>query len=156
MQILEKERAKYRRRAAETKICPFCDPLILKAQACPSLQSQYWQVIINKYPYLDGNLMLVPKRHVETLEKLTPEEQADFFPALQKAKQALSLIFKTNDFNIALNIGKKSGASLKHLHWQIVPRAKKIENSLNIFADLHVITVSPPQLKKLINQLKLS
>ena len=66
------------------------------------------------------------------------------------AKKKLGRIFKTKDFNIGLNIGKDAGSSIDHIHWQIIPRKYKVMNSSNIFADIHIITISPQKLKKMI------
>ena len=82
---------------------------------------------------------------------MNESEQKEFFETLIKTKKRLSKIFKTEDFNIGLNIGERAGASIDHLHWQIIPRKDKILNASNIFADLYVITISPQKLKKMID-----
>lgn len=102
---------------------------------------------------MDGNLMIIPKRHEKNLEKLSQKEWLELHEILERTKKKLGKIFKTKDFNIGLNIGKGAGTSIDHLHWQIIPRNKKaLLNSSNIFADLYVITVSPKELKRLIEK----
>jgi diadenosine tetraphosphate (Ap4A) HIT family hydrolase len=101
---------------------------------------------------MDGNLMIISKRHVEDINGMNDLERTEFFEVLEKTKKKLSKIFETDDFNIGLNIGKKAGASIKHLHWQVIPRREKILNASNVFGDLYVITVSPRELKKMIDK----
>lgn len=105
---------------------------------------------MNKYPYMDGNLMIITKEHIKNIEDLTREQWDEFYRILKNTKKKLGKIFKTEDFNIGLNIGKNSGNSLEHLHWQVIPRRFAPLNSSNIFADLYVVTVSPWELKKMI------
>jgi ATP adenylyltransferase len=151
MKVYEPSRLAYRKKIGTVKKCQFCDLLNIKSQICESLSGKYWRVVANKYPYMDGNLMIVPKRHFRDIEDMNKEERNEFFEIIVKTKKKLSKIFKTNDFNIGLNLGKKAGASIEHLHWQIIPRKDKIINASNIFADLYVITVSPQKLKKIID-----
>lgn len=150
MKVYEPSRLAYRKKIGAVKKCQFCDSSNIKNQICKKLSGKYWQVITNKYPYMDGNLMIISKRHIEDLEEMNEAEQKEFFEILVIAKKKLSRIFKTKDFNVGLNIGKGAGASIGHLHWQIIPRKNKILNASNIFADLYVITISPRKLKKLI------
>lgn len=129
--------------------CVFCDANIIKTQSCSKLEGKYWRVFVNKYPYMDGNLMIVPKRHLESIEDLNKDEKEDFFEVLNYTKKILGKIFKTKSFNVSLNLGENSGGSIRHLHWQIIPRSRKENpNSINIFSDIYIITISPMDLKK--------
>lgn len=109
-------------------------------------------VMVNKYPYSDGNVMVIPKRHVRNVEDLLKEEWIEFQEVLSKTIKKLGKIFKTIDFNIGANIGVDAGGSIEHLHWQIIPRKKKISNAANILADIEVITVLPEDLRKIIDK----
>lgn len=151
MNVYEPSRLAYRKKIKAVKKCQFCDSSNIKNQICKSLSGKYWRVVANKYPYMDGNLMIIPKRHFKNLEDMNESEQKEFFEILIKTKAKLSKIFETKDFNVGLNLGKRAGASIDHLHWQIIPRKDKIINSSNIFADLHIITISPQKLKKIID-----
>jgi diadenosine tetraphosphate (Ap4A) HIT family hydrolase len=154
MKVLDSRRAKYIKRVnCGVKRCIFCDPKVIKDQECKSLTGKYWRVMVNKYPYLDGNLMIIPKRHFTNLEEMNKAERDDFFDVLIKAKKKIGKIFRTQDFNIGLNLGKAAGTSIDHLHWQIIPRdPKAFFNSANIFGDLYVIKISPNDLKKMIEK----
>ena len=151
MRVFEPTRATYRKKIKQKKVCEFCNPRNIKEQECKNLSGKHWIVLVNKYPYMDGNIIVVPRRHVENLTDLHKEEWSELRNIFIQIKKKLSGLFNTNDFNIGLNLGEKAGASIAHLHWQIIPRKDKILNSSNIFADLYVITVSPQKLKKMID-----
>lgn len=152
MKIFEPSRDIYRKRTSRIKICEFCNLKNIKKQECKSLSGKYWRVLVNLYPYMDGNLMLIPKRHIIDTNELNNNEKAEFFEVLEKTKNKLGKTFKTKDFNIGLNLGKNAGASIEHLHWQIIPRKFKIENASNIFADIQIMTMLPGELKKNIDK----
>lgn len=154
MRILDKNRVKYAKKIGKFRICELCNPTNIKKQEVKNLSGRYWRVFVNKYPYLDGNLMIIPKEHLKNIEDLGQKEWLEFFTILKETKNKLSRIFKTNDFNIGLNIGKNAGCSIDHLHWQIIPRSYGPVNWANIFADIHVIKISPWDLKKLIEKIR--
>jgi ATP adenylyltransferase len=152
MRVFEPTRAAYRKKIKQKKVCEFCNPKNIKEQECRSLSGEHWIVLVNKYPYMDGNIITVPRRHIENLIDLSEEEWSELRNIFIQIKKKLSSLFNTNDFNIGLNLGKKAGASISHLHWQIIPRNEKILNASNVFADLYVITMSPKELRKKIDQ----
>jgi len=151
MRVLEKNRGKYIKRK---KIkCDFCDPAVIKDQQIKKLEGKYWRVLASKYPYLDGNLLIIPKRHLAEIDQLSAEEEEEFFIIVKKAKRVLSKAFKTKSFNIGLNLGPESGASLEHLHWHIIPRIKINPATYNIINDLWFVTLDYKGLIKKINKL---
>jgi len=152
MRVLEKNRKKYIKRK-KTK-CDFCDLKVIKDQQIKKLEGEYWYVLASKYPYLDGNLMIVSKRHVPDTKDLTKDEKQEYFIILEKAKKILTKLFKTKSFNIGLNLGSESGASIPHLHWQIIPRVKINPAVFNVINDLWFVTLDYKELIKKINNLK--
>jgi ATP adenylyltransferase len=154
MRVLDKNRQRYAKKIGKFKICELCSKKNIKKQECKSLSTEHWMVFVNKYPYLDGNLMIIPRRHLKSIESLSEDEWKDLQKAIKGTKKALSKIFKTRDFNIGLNIGKKAGCSLEHMHWQIIPRNYGPVNWADIFAEIHVVKISPWDLKKLIDKNK--
>ena len=101
---------------------------------------------------MDGNVMLVPARHIEKIEDLNKEEWVEFGLILTKIQEILSEIFKVESFNIGLNVGPESGASIPHLHWQIIPRKFKNMTVMNTFADLYLVVITPEETKRLIDE----
>lgn len=154
--VLEPRRGEYRKKlkgdGALSEQCPFCNPKKISKQICRSFRFVHWTIIVNTNPYMDGNLMIVSRRHVEQLENLTAEEKSEWHLAVCETKKVLGELFKTTSFNVSINLGELSGGSIRHIHWQIIPRPRMIQhNSINIFADLFVITVAPEKLVKMID-----
>lgn len=126
MHVFEPSRSNYRKKITDKKdSCLFCSKKIIKEQNCTKFSFKYWWVLANKHPYMNGNVMLVPKKHHETLETINQDEWGEFSEALLEVKKVLQKMFKTESFNIGINIGEESGASIAHLHWQIIPRKRK-------------------------------
>jgi ATP adenylyltransferase len=80
-------------------------------------------VIMNKFPYAHGHLMVAPLRHEAELARLTPAECSEMFWLVQKCTDILRQFCHPQGFNIGLNIGEAAGAGVReHLHIHIVPR----------------------------------
>lgn len=159
MRVYEPRRLTYHKRAhgrGQNGIfidCIFCTPQKIRTQVCTSFSFTYWSVVANLHPYMNGNLMLVSRRHTEELDDLTAEEQAEWFVAIKEVKKVLGTLFKTRSFNISINLGEYSGQSLRHLHWQIIPRTGRHQiNSINIFSDIYVVSVSAQDLVRMVNE----
>lgn len=97
-------------------------------------------VIMNKYPYNPGHLMVVPYRHVHSLEELSTEEQTETMTLTVKALKVLKKVMHPEGFNIGLNIGVVASASIdEHLHWHIVPRWAGDVGFMTVLDELRVI-----------------
>lgn len=80
-------------------------------------------VILNRFPYSSGHLLVSPKRHIASLEELTPTESLDLMTHIQIGTRALRLAFQPDGFNVGINLGQIAGAGVPgHLHVHIVPR----------------------------------
>jgi ATP adenylyltransferase len=80
-------------------------------------------VVLNKFPYNPGHLMVVPKRHVGELTELTAEESAELQVLLGRSHRALTGAGDPHGFNIGMNLGRVAGAGIPdHLHWHLIPR----------------------------------
>jgi len=99
--------------------------------------------ILNLFPYNNGHLMVMPKRHVGDFLKIKPEELTDMMLLLQKSQKALTRTLKPHGFNVGLNLGREAGAGIvNHLHFHIVPRWKGDTNFFPLFSDTKVISES--------------
>ena len=97
-------------------------------------------IIMNSYPYNPGHLMVVPYRHVASLEELTDEERHEHFDIVSRGVQVLKQAFNPGGFNIGINIGKVAGAGIDdHIHTHIVPRWQGDTNCMPVIADVRVI-----------------
>lgn len=80
-------------------------------------------VMLNKYPYNNGHLLLAPFRHLAEIEKLSKEEMLDLLSLTQQCVRVLKEELNPHGFNIGMNIGDVAGAGVKdHFHLHIVPR----------------------------------
>jgi ATP adenylyltransferase len=80
-------------------------------------------VLLNRYPYNSGHLMVAPLRHVANLGELTTEETLELGALTVRALEALKKAMNPQGFNVGFNLGEAAGAGLKeHLHQHIVPR----------------------------------
>lgn len=80
-------------------------------------------VILNRYPYTSGHLMVIPFKHAPNLEELDPETRAEMMELTSHCTTILREIYRTQSFNVGVNIGEAAGAGvLGHVHIHIVPR----------------------------------
>ncbi len=109
-------------------------------------------VVMNKFPYINGHLLVAPTRHLSSLEHLTKKEMGDLLKTVEQSVGALKQIMNPDGFNVGLNLGKVAGAGVEeHLHFHIVPRWFGDTNALTVFADIRVI---PEHLLATFNKLK--
>ncbi|NLC71745.1 MAG: HIT domain-containing protein [Desulfuromonadaceae bacterium] len=97
-------------------------------------------IMMNRYPYSNGHLMIVPFRHTSEIEDLSSAEQLELFDLLIRARRVLNLHLRPQGFNIGINLGKVGGAGVtEHVHLHIVPRWLGDTNFMPVFADVRVI-----------------
>jgi ATP adenylyltransferase len=97
-------------------------------------------VVMNKFPYINGHLLVATTRHVSTLHELDKDEMRDLLLTVEQSLGILKKILGPDGFNVGLNLGKVAGAGVEeHLHFHIVPRWFGDTNALTVFADVRVI-----------------
>jgi ATP adenylyltransferase len=97
-------------------------------------------VIMNRYPYNNGHIMVVPYLHVSSLDGLTDEAMLDFMKVTQHAVSSVKRAFMPEGFNIGINIGKIAGAGMEeHLHLHMVPRWAGDTSFMTVFDEVRVI-----------------
>jgi len=97
-------------------------------------------VVLNRYPYNNGHLLVAPRRHVGELSELTSGEQLELHELLVRLTDILRGKMKCEGFNIGLNLGRAAGAGVPgHLHWHIVPRWSGDSNFMPALAGVRVI-----------------
>ncbi|MBM3152365.1 MAG: HIT domain-containing protein [Chloroflexi bacterium] len=80
-------------------------------------------VILNRYPYTSGALMVVAMQHQATLEDLDAETRAEMMELATRAVEALRRVYQPQGFNVGINIGEAAGAGIVgHIHIHVVPR----------------------------------
>lgn len=97
-------------------------------------------VMVNRYPYTGGHLMVVPFRHVSILKDVSLEERTELFGLVDRSVQVLTEAMHPDGFNIGMNIGKSAGAGIEsHLHIHVVPRWPGDINFITVIGDIRVI-----------------
>jgi ATP adenylyltransferase len=104
-------------------------------------------VVLNRYPYNNGHLLVAPCLHRETLAELSGRDLLEPIETIRKMTVVLDRIFQPQGYNIGLNQGKSAGAGLPgHLHWHIVPRWDGDTNFMPILAGTKVLIESLQEL----------
>jgi len=102
-------------------------------------------VILNKFPYNNGHLMIVPNRHVGRLAGLDANELGELMTLTQAAERALAATYGPHGFNMGLNLGKPAGAGiLDHLHMHVVPRWDGDTNFMSVVGETRVLPEELP------------
>ncbi len=97
-------------------------------------------VMLNKFPYNTGHIMVAPYAHKDSIEKLDKQESEELMDLVQKSVEILRKAFSPQGFNIGINIGRVAGAGFDgHVHVHIVPRWNGDTNFMPILADVKVV-----------------
>ena len=100
-------------------------------------------LVLNLFPYNNGHLMVVPRRHVSTLEPLSGEERLDLLDLLDVSLKILRKAFHPQGFNLGANLGRSGGAGvLGHVHLHVVPRWEGDTNFMPVVTGTKVISDS--------------
>ncbi|MCK4752505.1 MAG: HIT domain-containing protein [Planctomycetes bacterium] len=109
-------------------------------------------VILNRFPYNNGHLLIAPIRHIPDLDQANDDELLELTKLVRESQKALSLTIKPHGFNVGMNFGRCAGAGLpEHFHIHVVPRWDGDTNFINVCSDTDVISQS---LTELLEQLK--
>lgn len=100
-------------------------------------------VLLNRYPYNNGHLLIAPRRHVADLDQMTGDEHLSAMNALARLTKLFTKLISAEGFNVGLNLGRVAGAGVPgHLHWHLVPRWNGDNNFLPTVASTRVISQS--------------
>jgi ATP adenylyltransferase len=100
-------------------------------------------VVLNRYPYNNGHLLISPRRHVGEIAQMTDDEHLACMNLLAKLTEVYREQLNPEGFNIGLNLGRVAGAGLPgHLHWHLVPRWSGDNNFMPVLAGTRVIPQS--------------
>jgi len=97
--------------------------------------------MMNRYPYNNGHLMVVPYKHTSSMDKLTDETNLEVMKTVVRCMKALNKNSKPDGFNFGANIGKEAGAGIeKHIHFHLVPRWNGDTNFFPVLTDVKVVS----------------
>ncbi len=98
-------------------------------------------VMMNRYPFAPGHLLVMPYRHVDSPEKLDPEEFDELFHLVRDASVRLKKAVRAEGLNVGMNLGAVAGAGVAaHLHVHVVPRWSGDTNFMPVLADTRIVS----------------
>nr|HID12711.1 HIT domain-containing protein [Anaerolineae bacterium] len=121
--------------------CIFCvKPQADDAEVHILHRGQHCYVILNRFPYNNGHLMIVPYAHIPSLEDLDADTLAEFMALTQLSLRVLRAAYEPQGFNIGVNIGEAAGAGVAdHVHLHVVPRWGGDTNYMTVVGQTRVI-----------------
>lgn len=122
--------------------CIFCKKITAQDDAAEHVlaRGRHAFVVLNRYPYNNGHLMVVPYAHVPSLEDLDSETRAELMEMVVRSLRALRAAYAPDGFNMGANIGQVAGAGVAdHVHLHIVPRWSGDTNYMPIIGQTRVI-----------------
>lgn len=120
--------------------CVFCDVHGPEAEVLVLHRGRRAYVILNLYPYNGGHAMVVPVRHVATLEGLADDELVEVARLTRLTEMALTEVYRPQGLNVGLNLGRSAGAGVvDHLHVHLVPRWTGDTNFMPVIGETRVL-----------------
>jgi ATP adenylyltransferase len=128
--------------------CIFC-PHSLRDDDFVLWEGKAAYVMMNRYPYSCGHVMVIPFRHLSKMNDLTQEERLDIFHLIDLSLAVLTETMKPDGFNLGMNLGKVAGAGVDdHLHTHIVPRWNGDTNFMTVTGETRVVSEDITQTRK--------
>lgn len=128
----------------ENDSCIFCEAVDKEVTDSNNLlvsKSFLTITMLNLYPYNNGHLMIIPKRHIGNLDELSKDESLAIMDEIKSAQNALTQVYQPQGFNIGANLGRAGGAGIEnHIHFHIVPRWNGDTNFMPVLGEVKVIS----------------
>jgi len=135
-------RSAYIQRAHKQTGCIFCKAKRSKndRRAGIVLRGEHCFVVLNKYPYNSGHVMVVPYQHLDELRKLSPAAAHELIDLSQRVESALRRAYKAAGINLGMNIGDCAGAGVVgHVHMHVLPRWTGDTNFMTTISQIRVL-----------------
>ena len=126
-------------------VCVFCDALTTEDDHERHIiyRGKTAFVILNKYPYNNGHMLVMPKRHISRPDMMTDEERVEIMNLIVKAQTVLYEVYRPHGVNIGANIGEAAGAGIaQHMHFHVLPRWNADANFMTTVCNMRVIPES--------------
>ncbi|MBL7557532.1 MAG: HIT domain-containing protein [Bdellovibrionaceae bacterium] len=139
--LFKPARYKYIRKQEVVKGCVFCNSSkSISMETLCVYKSDYSMIVLNKFPYNSGHLLVLPQGHGGDLLKLSSDQYADLMATLKLACQAVTDIYAPAAFNLGMNHGSSAGAGIpEHLHFHVIPRWAGDLNFFPLIAQTKVV-----------------
>jgi ATP adenylyltransferase len=129
--------------SGEVPACVFCDAADLSNEVHRDLvvvRGRGAYVILNRYPYNNGHVMVVTTRHVASLQEATAEELHEVMRLTRHAEMALTEGYQPHGINVGINLGRPAGAGVvDHLHVHVVPRWNGDTSFMSVVGNVRVL-----------------
>jgi ATP adenylyltransferase len=113
------------------------------ARLLVAARGEHCVVVLNRFPYNNGHLLISPRRHVDDLTRMSREEHVECLETIAMLTSVYRERLNAEGFNIGLNLGRVAGAGVPgHLHWHLVPRWAGDNNFMPVLANTRVIPQS--------------
>lgn len=123
--------------------CVFCAAVQVQPDGIANYivhRGQHAFVIMNRFPYNSGHLMVLPYAHCPNLEELTPQTRAEIMELVNTCVRVLQASFRPQGFNLGANLGAAAGAGIpQHFHFHIVPRWMSDTNFMSAIGETRVV-----------------
>jgi ATP adenylyltransferase len=136
------------------KGCVFCNRWKRKKDEADLIlhRGKHAFVILNKYPYANGHILIVPYKHTPSLEKLDRKSYTEILSLITDSVKILKKTFRAQGFNIGSNIGKIAGAGIaEHIHFHVVPRWEGDVNYMPLIGETKVM---PDHLENIYHEIR--
>lgn len=136
-------RIEYIENGSKNEGCIFCDKCGEENDQSNLIvyRGQTAFVIMNRYPYNNGHLLIVPCQHTAELSTLTSKEKIELINLVQNSQDVLTEVMRPQGFNIGMNLGRLAGAGItEHLHFHVVPRWGGDTNFLPVVGHTKVVS----------------
>jgi ATP adenylyltransferase len=142
--LFRPDRLKYVRKLIQTDGCVFCQAKQdITVQTLCVYKSEFSMIVLNKFPYNPGHLLVLPLDHCGDFLKLSEVQYNDLHKTLKLAFKAITDIYKPEGINLGLNHGRVSGAGIPdHLHYHLVPRWFGDLNFFPLIADTKLVVMN--------------
>jgi ATP adenylyltransferase len=140
--VVRPERLKYVRRIAKPKTCVFCEAATTKQpkEKLVVYKGKEAMVLLNKYPYNSGHILVMPLRHEGALESLTDSEHTEVTALVKESVRILKKVYQCTGINVGMNLGAAAGAGIPdHLHYHVIPRWHGDTNFFPLIAETKLI-----------------
>jgi ATP adenylyltransferase len=134
-------RYRYIADASKNEGCIFCEALAAKDDARTQIVFRGARnfVLLNRYPYTTGHVMVVPYSHVADLSAAEPDTLAEMMRIAQRVQSALEKTYHPQGYNLGMNLGRAAGAGvLGHLHLHVLPRWSGDANFMTVVGETRV------------------
>lgn len=136
-------RVEYLQQDSKTDRCIFCEAASGTDDRAAQVvaRGRYCFVIMNRFPYNSGHVMVVPTRHSGNLQELNDGELAEMFRYIDYSVRVAKRVLHSDGFNVGMNLGRAAGAGIvDHLHVHVVPRWVGDTNFMPVLSEVKVIS----------------